>query len=42
MHDEAPIVPIVHSLTFIPMSKKVDGYVIDPLGIHNFENVGLK
>lgn len=42
MHEEAPIVPIVHSLTFVPMSKKVDGYVLDPLGIHNFENVGLK
>ena len=42
IHEEAPIVPIVHSVVYMPMSKKVDGYVIDPLGIHNFENVGLK
>jgi len=42
MHEEAPIVPIVHSVTFMPMSKKVVGYMIDPLGIHNFEGVGLK
>ena len=42
IHDEAPIVPLVHSVVYMPMSKKVEGYVIDPLGMHNFENVGLK
>src|SRR4051812_39140303 len=42
IHDEAPIVPLVHSVVYMPMSKKVAGYVIDPLGMHNFENVGLK
>jgi dipeptide transport system substrate-binding protein len=42
IHEEAPIVPLVHSVAYMPMSKKVAGYIIDPLGIHNFENVGLK
>jgi dipeptide transport system substrate-binding protein len=40
--EEAPIVPLVHSVVYMPMSKKVEGYVLDPLGMHNFENVGLK
>jgi dipeptide transport system substrate-binding protein len=39
IHDEAPVVPIVHSVVFMPMSKKVHGYVVDPLGFHNFEGV---
>ena len=42
IHDEAAIVPIVHSVVFMPMSKKVQGYVMDPLGFHNFEGVSLK
>jgi dipeptide transport system substrate-binding protein len=42
IHEEAPIVPIVHSVVYMPMSKKVEGYVMDPLGFHNFEGVGLK
>jgi dipeptide transport system substrate-binding protein len=42
IHDEAPIIPIVHSVVYMPMSKKVQGYVMDPLGFHNFEGVALK
>jgi dipeptide transport system substrate-binding protein len=42
IHDEAPIVPLVHSVVYMPMSKKVEGYVLDPLGMHNFEGVALK
>jgi dipeptide transport system substrate-binding protein len=37
--DEAAVVPIVHSVVYMPMSKKVHGYVMDPLGFHNFEGV---
>ncbi|HVY99510.1 MAG TPA: ABC transporter substrate-binding protein [Dongiaceae bacterium] len=40
--DEAAVVPIVHSVVYMPMSKKVEGYVMDPLGFHNFEGVALK
>jgi dipeptide transport system substrate-binding protein len=39
VHDEAAVVPIVHSVVYMPMSKKVHGYVMDPLGFHNFEGV---
>jgi dipeptide transport system substrate-binding protein len=42
VHDEAAVVPIVHSVVYMPMSKKVQGYVMDPLGFHNFEGVSLK
>jgi dipeptide transport system substrate-binding protein len=41
LHDEAPVVPIVHSVVYMPMNKKVQGYVMDPLGFHNFEGVSL-
>jgi dipeptide transport system substrate-binding protein len=40
--EEAPVVPLVHSVVYMPMSKKVEGYVMDPLGFHNFEGVSLK
>jgi dipeptide transport system substrate-binding protein len=39
VRDEAAVVPIVHSVVYMPMSKKVHGYVMDPLGFHNFEGV---
>jgi dipeptide transport system substrate-binding protein len=42
VHDEAAVVPIVHSVVYMPMSKKVENYVMDPLGFHNFEGVALK
>ncbi len=42
MHDEAPIIPVVHSVVYMAMSKKVEGYIMDPLGFHNFEGVSLK
>ncbi|MGR4000536.1 MAG: ABC transporter substrate-binding protein [Alphaproteobacteria bacterium] len=38
---EAPWVTIAHSITFTPMSNKVRGYKVDPLGIHSFEGVSL-
>jgi dipeptide transport system substrate-binding protein len=42
IHDEAAVVPIVHSVVYMAMSKNVEGYVMDPLGFHNFEGVTKK
>jgi dipeptide transport system substrate-binding protein len=38
---EAPWNTIDHSLVFVPMSKKVSGFVQDPLGIHRFDGVDI-
>ena len=38
---EAPWATIAHSVVFMPMSKKVSGYVMDPLGGHSFSGVDL-
>ena len=40
-HDQAPWVPIAHSVVYMPMSKKVKGYKIHPLGTHIFEGVDI-
>jgi dipeptide transport system substrate-binding protein len=40
-HDDAPWVPIAHSLVSMPMSKKVSGYKVHPLGTHIFEGVDI-
>lgn len=42
MHQQAPFVLIAHSVTFMPLSKDVEGYVMGPLGRHDFSNVSLK
>ena len=39
--DEAPWVTMAHSVTVAPMSKKVEGYKIDPFSLHPFEGVSL-
>jgi len=39
--DEAPWATIAHSLQTVPMSKKVSGFVQDPLGHYNFEKVDI-
>ena len=38
---EAPWVTIDHSIAFGPVSKKVSGYHMDPLGIHRFDGVDI-
>ncbi|MFK5997727.1 MAG: ABC transporter substrate-binding protein [Rhodobacterales bacterium] len=38
---EAPWATIAHSIVFMPMSKKVTGYKMDPLGGHRFEGVDI-
>jgi dipeptide transport system substrate-binding protein len=40
-HEEAPWFPIAHSVVYVPMSKKVIGYKVHPLGTHIFEGVDL-
>ena len=39
--EEAPWVTIAHSVVFMPMSKKVSGYKVDPLGSHFFYGVDI-
>ncbi len=41
MHDQAPALIIANSTVFEPIRKEVKGYVVDPLGRHNFQNVSL-
>ncbi|HZT20740.1 MAG TPA: ABC transporter substrate-binding protein [Dongiaceae bacterium] len=40
-HEEAPWFPIAHSVVYMPMSKKVIGYKVHPLGTHIFEGVDI-
>lgn len=39
--EQAPWATLDHSTVSLPMSKKVSGYVMDPLGSHRFETVDL-
>jgi dipeptide transport system substrate-binding protein len=41
-HDDAPWIPIAHSIVYMPMSKKVVGFKVHPLGTHIFEGVDLQ
>jgi dipeptide transport system substrate-binding protein len=41
-HDQAPWVPIAHSLVSMPMKKTVVGYKVHPLGTHIFEGVDIQ
>ncbi len=39
--EQAPWATLDHSIVFMPMSKKVQGFVQDPLGYHRFDGVDL-
>ncbi|TDQ61468.1 dipeptide transport system substrate-binding protein [Phaeovulum veldkampii DSM 11550] len=39
--DQAPWATLGHSTVFMPMSTKVQGYVMSPLGSHQFDNVDI-
>jgi dipeptide transport system substrate-binding protein len=39
--DQAPWATIAHSVITVPMAKKVQGFVMDPLGHHQFNNVDV-
>jgi dipeptide transport system substrate-binding protein len=42
MHDQEPFLLIAHSIVYMPMMKKVHGYVMDPLGKHKFDQVEIE
>ncbi|MBA8881507.1 ABC transporter substrate-binding protein, partial [Phyllobacterium myrsinacearum] len=39
--EQAPIAAIDHSMVVMPMSKKISGYILDPLGSHRFDGVDI-
>jgi dipeptide transport system substrate-binding protein len=39
--EQAPWATIAHSVVFMPMSKKVSNYKMDPLGSHRFDGVDI-
>lgn len=39
--EQGPWATIAHSKVFMPMSTKVSGFVMDPLGIHRFDGVDI-
>jgi len=39
--EQAPWATLDHSTVFMPMSKKVTGFKIDPVGIHRFDGVDI-
>lgn len=41
-HDEAPQLPLAHSVVFEPIRKEVTGYKVSPLGRHDFYGVEVK
>ena len=45
LHDgilvEKPAMTLAHSKVFMPMNKRVQGFTMDPLGIHRFDNVDV-
>ncbi len=38
---EEPALTLAHSKVFMPMNKRVQGFTMDPLGIHRFDNVDV-
>jgi dipeptide transport system substrate-binding protein len=42
MHEEAPFFFIANSVVFLPMRKNVTGYIMSPLGGHQFDQVDLE
>ncbi len=39
--EQAPWVTIAHARTYVPVSNKVHGYIVDPLGTHQFKSVSV-
>jgi len=40
-HDQAPWLPIAHSVVYEPIRKEVTGYKIIPVGLHDFRGVDI-
>jgi len=41
-HGDAPILPLAHSVVYMPMRRNVTGYVMSPLGTHEFSHVDVR
>lgn len=41
IHDDAPIVPLAHSMVVVPVQKTVQGFIMDPTGRRRFADVWL-
>ena len=41
IHEDAPLVPIAHSVDVVPMSSRVEGFTMDPTGRRRFARVWL-
>jgi dipeptide transport system substrate-binding protein len=41
VHAEVPLLPLAHSLVYMPVRTEVRGYVLDPFGRQNFATVDL-
>jgi dipeptide transport system substrate-binding protein len=39
--DQVPYTPIAHANAFQPLSKRVKGYLLSPLGEHRFDGITL-
>ena len=39
--EQEPALTLAHSKVFMPMNKRVQGFSMDPLGIHRFDNVDV-
>lgn len=42
MHDQEPAMMIAHSTVYMPVRKEVQGYILDPLALHYFNQVSIK
>ena len=42
MHKDAPFILVAHSVVYMPMSRNVTGYKMDPLGSHEFGSVDIR
>ena len=40
--EQAPWITIAHSVVYMPMRKNVTGYIMDPLGTHQFYTVDIQ
>jgi dipeptide transport system substrate-binding protein len=41
-HDEAPVYTIAHTVVYEPIRKNVAGYLVSPLGRHEFDQVDVQ
>ena len=42
LYREQPVFNIAHAQVFMPVRKEVENYIVDPLGLHDFSEVGIE